>query len=352
MTGAVQTIFEPCGLDRSKVRWEDRLFDLTPVEKVGGIYFKREDKFAPLGYGGINGSKLRQLVWLLEAQQHRPGVLTACSVLSPQGSMAALVSKHFEMPCTIMFGATSPRSAIKHENVSIACEAGARFLYHTVAYNPALQGAMRDAHEEQYKNHYVLNYGITCEPDASDADIEGFHAVGAEQVRNIPDDVKTLVMPAGSCNSCVSVLYGLSKYPPASLERVLLMGIGPTRLWFIEQRLAAIERATGTEIRSLFRRKYHQHPESEIEHQHAEGRFLLEHIDLHATKYVTYQAKMPFRYRGIDFHPTYEGKLMTYMSERRTEFEWFWKGGESMFWIVGSAPSLAPMTKHGLGWLC
>ena len=40
---------------------EDHLLDLTPVENIGGMWWKREDKFAPLGYGGINGSKLRQL---------------------------------------------------------------------------------------------------------------------------------------------------------------------------------------------------------------------------------------------------------------------------------------------------
>jgi len=36
----------------------------TPVEKIGALWFKREDKFVPLGYGGINGSK-RVCVWLI-----------------------------------------------------------------------------------------------------------------------------------------------------------------------------------------------------------------------------------------------------------------------------------------------
>ena len=61
-----ETIFNNISIDRSVVKWSDYMFNLTPVEKVGKTYFKREDKFAPLGYGGINGSKLRQCIWLVD----------------------------------------------------------------------------------------------------------------------------------------------------------------------------------------------------------------------------------------------------------------------------------------------
>ncbi len=42
--------------------WHDAIYDLTPVEKIGDIWFKREDKFSPDGMH--NGSKFRQLIWL------------------------------------------------------------------------------------------------------------------------------------------------------------------------------------------------------------------------------------------------------------------------------------------------
>jgi hypothetical protein len=45
----------------------------------------------------------------------------------------------------------------------------------------------------------------------SDADIEAFHRVGSEQVRNLPDHMETLIIPAGSRSSVVSVLYGLHR---------------------------------------------------------------------------------------------------------------------------------------------
>ena len=47
--------------------WSKKIFDFTPVEQIGdkGMYFKREDYFAPFGYGNINGAKLRQCFGLL-----------------------------------------------------------------------------------------------------------------------------------------------------------------------------------------------------------------------------------------------------------------------------------------------
>lgn len=45
-----------------KKRWIDSIYDLTPVEKVQGIYFKREDKFSPSDLG-VNGSKMRQCLF-------------------------------------------------------------------------------------------------------------------------------------------------------------------------------------------------------------------------------------------------------------------------------------------------
>ena len=62
----MNTIFQTLSLDRSQIHWEEQLLELTPVEEVGGVWFKREDYFAPLGYSGINGSKLRQCIYLID----------------------------------------------------------------------------------------------------------------------------------------------------------------------------------------------------------------------------------------------------------------------------------------------
>lgn len=336
------SIFPHATVDRERMPWFDYLCQPTPVELRGGsgVLWKREDYFAPLGYGGINGSKLRQLIWLVDRYRHRggaSGVLTGASVLSPQVSMAALVARHYGLPCTVVLGATTPESAPRHENVRIAALAGASFVYHPVGFNPALQRAVRALHASS-PDWYRLPYGISTEEEAGAVAVESFHRIGAAQVRNVPSEVTTLVMTAGSCNSCVSVLVGLAREENA-VVRVVLLGVGPTRLKWIENRLALIDPA----LPARYRRRYHHHVDLEHEHQ-TDGAVLLEHFDLHSTGYATYQDRMPFAYAGIDFHPTYEGKALRYMADDVKHFEWFWRAeGDVLFWIVGSAPSLRAM---------
>lgn len=39
--------------------------DLTPVQEIAGMYFKRDDLFTPFGAGEVNGGKLRQCMMLV-----------------------------------------------------------------------------------------------------------------------------------------------------------------------------------------------------------------------------------------------------------------------------------------------
>lgn len=339
------TVFpEHTGLSRA-TPWEEHLYAHTPVEERQGIFYKREDYFAPLGYGNINGSKLRQLIYLLGSYRNAggdKGVITGASVLSPQISMGALTAAHFGLPITVVLGGTKPETAIKHENVAIAASVGARFVYNPVGYNPALQKAVERLHATpEYAGWYRLHYGITTPPDANPAEIEAFHRIGAEQAFNIPDHIRTIAIPAGSCISVSSVLYGLALARPAALERVILFGIGPTRLEFIQNRLEALEQASGIPIRAYYSTRYHHHPDLEAAHNR-HGRITLEHYDLHATKFSDYQMRMPWSEDGIEFHPTYEGKMMTYMNRYPDRFPWYHeRRGDSLIWIIGSYPRRA-----------
>lgn len=346
----MRSVFPVQSLSRSEVRWEEYLNTLTPITRINGRAYKREDFFAPLGYGGINGSKLRQLVYLVERyRQHggRAGLITGASVLSPQISMAALVARHYELPALMVLGGSKPETSIKHENVAIAARAGATFSYVPVGFNPTLQRSVgKLATEPQLKDYFRLHYGITTPEAASNWDVAEFHAVGAPQARNIPDDIEHLIMPAGSCNSCTSVLLGIATHRPKALRRVTLLGIGPTRLKWIADRLESIYQASGVDVMSLFRPVYHQHPELQPAWRR-DAPYVLEHYDLHSTGYVKYADKKPFNLDGIDFHPTYEGKCLTYMAEHRDTFSEWWDGdGKTLFWIVGSKPTANAMTRH------
>jgi len=62
--------------------------DLTPVEKRGDYYFKRDDLYQPFDFSRVNGSKLRQCQLLIKKNIDiaKNGVITGTSVLSPQAA--------------------------------------------------------------------------------------------------------------------------------------------------------------------------------------------------------------------------------------------------------------------------
>lgn len=349
------TIFDKISIDREVIQWEDYLLHMTPVEQHGGIFFKREDKFAPLGYGGINGSKLRQCIWLVNQYiEHSPnpvGIISGTSVKSPQLPMGSAVAEHFGLKSLHIIGATKPDIAHKHENVATATWFGAEFYVNpNIAYNPVLQRKVQDIleHDERVKDYFYLEYGITLDHKAkwnTPERVERFHYVGSHQIANVPDCVETLVIPAGSCNSCTSILYGLARFTPKNLKNVYLIGIGPNKIDFIEERLNIIERVSGVYTKP-YTRIYHDSPDKQSKYETTgldsfigasnvpDFHFNLHHYDLHSTKYVDYQEEMPYSYSGIEFHPTYEGKMMTYVNERLPHI----LGDKTMVWIVGSKP--------------
>src|SRR5215813_14561225 len=155
----METIFKKISIDRADIHWEDHLYDLTPVERHGMLYFKREDKFCPLGYGGINGSKLRQLIWLVSRYAAKPGavgLISGASVKSPQLSMGTAVACHYDLQSIHVIGATKRDTACKHENVAIAAWLGARFHISPVAYNPFIQKRVRDIVERVHLEEWML----------------------------------------------------------------------------------------------------------------------------------------------------------------------------------------------------
>jgi 1-aminocyclopropane-1-carboxylate deaminase/D-cysteine desulfhydrase-like pyridoxal-dependent ACC family enzyme len=343
---SIDTIFPDLSIDRDVIHWERYLHKLTPVERHGGMWFKREDKFAPLGYGGLNGSKLRQCIYLLNryaGETDRGEVISASSVKSPQISMSTAVARHYGMPTTHIIGATNPRSALKHENVAIAARLGAQFRIQKVAYNPVLQRSLdRLAYERP--GAFRMEYGISVPDSASDEEIASFHMVGAAQVRNLPP-VRDLIIPAGSCVSTVSILTGLALYLPP-IFAVHLIGIGPSRVAWIEQRLEKIERWLDLRIRDLFYRHYPAQYRRVADTANLTARSNAYHLfyeDLHGTGVVDYQQEVPWEYEGIQFHPTYEGKVMRHLNQHHQNLM---VSGQSCLWIVGSRPSWAAMDKH------
>lgn len=277
---------------------------LDPVELHNGIWFKRCDLYRNHLYG-VNGAKYRACQHLVRQARERGAtrVVSAASVHSPQSAMAAVVAEENDMEALVIVGGTTPDKALRHKSIAMATTAGAEVRSIPVGYNTALQSAARKLGD--LPGNWTLPYGITTPENASLEDVEAFLRVGAPQVANLPDEIETLVVPFGSGNTGAGVLTGLRDHRPASLRRVILMEIGPSRREWVKDRLGE-PLVPGLEI---------------------------DFVTLHQV-WASYGDKMPETFEGITFHPTYEGKIIRFLNTTHPDY-WTRRDGTTGFWIVG-----------------
>jgi len=325
------TIFDIQSFDRNQVRWEDYLYKLTPVELIGDLYFKREDKFAPLGYFSINGSKLRQCIWLVSdwvKNKHIRGVVSGSVVGSPQHPFIASICKHFGLSCLIVTGS---KDYIKHKNMFLAAEMGSKFFVSKVGYAKTLQ-SLSFKLAKKLPDHEVLETNITVDERFNKPErIEQFHKIGSIQTQNIPDNIETIFIPCGSCNSVVSILYGIALNRPKSLKRIFLMGIGNNgsfHLDYIPNRLRIISKVIKTDLNKAFTYTFFNDKNVGIQ---------LLHYNLNGSGFCKYEDWMPFNYQGVDLHPRYEGKVFNYIHRNKETFQPY-LNQNTLFWIVGNEP--------------
>jgi hypothetical protein len=301
----VTSIFPTLTLDHDACAWEDHLADLTPWEEHQGVWLKREDYFAPLGYGGPNGSKLRQLIWFVDRfREGKKVIVTGASVQSPQLSMSALVGRHYGLD-SLQVVYSKPTTILSHPNPRIAAGFGAQFAYASGPYNPILQ---RRVKELESPDSLTVEYGISLPLDRySDEDLRDFHEVGAAQVANLPEEVERLVVPAGSCNTLTSIVLGLS-WNSKNLKELFTVGIGPGKEAWFRERMDRL----GVDLSALpFRWRHHS--------LHDDG--------------VAYTDKVRGEsWDGVAFHSVYEAKVWRYLRQRGAFGEDMTMG----LWIVGS----------------
>lgn len=275
------------------------------MQERDGRWYKREDLCALPA--GVNGAKLRACDHLIRrgVVNGATRVVSAASVLSPQNAMAAVLARRYNLSCTVILGGTSPATAFQHRSPHLAREYGADFDFIRVGYNPALQRRAEDIVKTD-RRAYWLQYGITTPADASARDMRAFHQIAADQVANLPDTLRTLVIPFGSGNTAAGVLMGLNQHRPRDLERVILVGIGPDRRRWLRDRFEFM----GVSLPGF------------------------RHLDLHGTGYAQYSDKMPGQADGIVLHPTYEGKVVRYLDEKAPDW-WVRRDSTTCLWIVG-----------------
>jgi 1-aminocyclopropane-1-carboxylate deaminase/D-cysteine desulfhydrase-like pyridoxal-dependent ACC family enzyme len=332
------TIFPKLSIDNKEIDWSDYLYSDTPVQNINGLWFKREDMFAPLGYGGINGSKLRQAIWLVNNfHKGKNTLISGASIKSPQLPMGSAVAMHYGLKSHHIIGATNPVSAIKKENVKMATWFGASFEILKVGYNPVLQSRVNKILKEK---DLKLSYGITVNDDCTNQNVYDFHHIGANQTFNIPDCIENIVIPTGSGNTTISILLGLSHKRPKNLKNVYLIGVGNNKMSFINKRLNQIKNISNTNVFNFKK----QFEDLNLNQDDKFDSYNLYYYDLISSGYTTYGDDVKLQYEDIEFHPTYEAKMMKYIIEELPNL----LEDNTLFWIVGSKPRLDSMINKGI----
>jgi 1-aminocyclopropane-1-carboxylate deaminase/D-cysteine desulfhydrase-like pyridoxal-dependent ACC family enzyme len=291
------------------------LFELTPVEKIGDLYFKREDKFLPDGPRSINGTKLRQLIWLVGHQvaitPNIKGIIYGTVTGSPQHAYSAWVANHYGLDC---IGVISAIDIDKYKNLKYAEQNGVEFIYSKVGYAKTLEAKAFQLQKEHYPDYYLTETNIVVNNKRNNPQIvRRFHNVGAVQAANIPDHIETLIIPCGSGTSTISILYGLYLNKPKNLKKIVLMGIGnvgSNNIGFIWKRLDYIDPFIKMYLRE----------------------FDFVHYNLNGTGYCKYEQLFKEQYNGVVFHPRYEAKCWRYLKEYHPEL----LNDKTLFWIIGS----------------
>jgi len=313
--------------------WIEKMDRLTPVEELGGMLFKREDKFAPLGLGGINGSKCRQRIWVVQdyiAKGGRGAVIAAASVKSPQLSTAAVVARHYGLESISIAGATNPTSALKHDSVKIASWFGSKFKILKVGYNPVLQRAALDLFEDRGERDFIMEYGSPSIERNGVRYLTQFQDLGARQVENVPS-CKNLIIPVGSGNTIVSVLMGLARFKPR-IESIHLVIIGPPKLDKIQRNLKIVCDESGLDSGLFDFTGVSGSPYKIVTH------------DLFSAGLIEYGKDLKYSYEGLEMNATYESKVMKYLVHSKPEL--LGPRSDSVFWLVGGPVYLDALRRH------
>jgi threonine dehydratase len=168
----------------------NKINDLTPVQLVDGVFIKRDDLF---NIAGVCGGKARACFKLSEKSK---GLVTASSRVSPQAQIVAKIADYLNIPCRIHMP-----SGKETQEMQYVKEANGEIIQHVFGRNNVIiSRAKKDALE---KNFTYIPFGMECQ-EAID--------LTSEQVKNIPQEVKRLVVPVGSGITLSGIIQGIKKY--------------------------------------------------------------------------------------------------------------------------------------------
>ena len=185
--------------------------ELTPVEEHQGIFFKRDDLYAPYGENFITGGKIRQCRDLIKTNldyivnECGSTIATAASIQSPQSPIVAKVAQEFGLKSIIGFGNTTIEGALKQKSISWCRDLNAELvvLSESQGFNNVLYSNLNKLSEIRPMFKVLFGYAAQQYRTSIIGKI-------AEQVQNV--DCDTLYVPLGSGVTFTGILEGVRLY--------------------------------------------------------------------------------------------------------------------------------------------
>ena len=287
--------------------------ELTPVENVEEVFFKRDDYYKPFGEYHVNGGKVRQALIMFEKyiekiqSKHNNGVITAGSVHSPQSANIAKVAEFHQVKCITCVGGTKPENLDKHHMMKLTKHYGCEVkIVAGHGMSNVIHARMRKLAEDN--GYMVIEQGELLQKNPLDM----FYAT-ADQVENIPDELDNLVVSTGVGVQLMGILLGLKKFNK-KVKHIHSICVGPTREKHMNRYENELLKASGDLV--------WERPES----------LNLNEFAMHAHK-APYGKGHDYMVNGNYIDDIYEGKAYQWMLENVDT-----ANEKTLFWCVGKRP--------------
>ena len=188
--------------------------EMTPIEEYNGVLFKRDDLFRPFPGEMLNGGKVRQAINLiyhnldLIKSDYNRKVGTSCGVDSPQGMIVSRVAKAYNLESFVGYGRVKPETLAENKFVQqIIRNNGIAKTISVQGFDKVVTFHLKKLQDEgKGNNFFIIKFGIDIDRNPVVIDCI------SDQVKNIPDNIENLIIPAGSGITAGSILRGIQKY--------------------------------------------------------------------------------------------------------------------------------------------
>ena len=244
------------------------------LEKINNnLFLFRDDLYTPFSFSKANGTKLRQCIHLVN--HVKPiGLITYCSIDSPQQLIVATVAKSINIPCVVVLGGNR-ESIYTIESKKI----GAKIIRYKYSGRHSILKSI--AKKENLKLNYLLiDYGINIK-NYLDVFIEST----SKLVKYVPDEIQELYITCGSGFTSSGIIIGKNIYNKNF--NINLIGNAPNRILKINEILNDFNMP---ELKNSFN-----------------------YIDAYNNTKFSYTKKVNYKINDISLHPLYEAKTWKYV---------------------------------------